>query len=59
MEEDSGTFKILLGKPTGKRPLQGLSINRSTILEFILKKWVSVQGIGLIQLRVRIFGELL
>ena len=32
MEEDRSAFKILTGKPTGKRPLGG------TILEWTLKK---------------------
>ena len=39
MEEGRSTFKILIGKPTGKRPL---GRPRSTILEWILKKWASI-----------------
>ena len=33
MEEGRSTFKILTGKPTGKRPLEGLGINARQILE--------------------------
>ena len=47
-------FKIL----TGKRPsLEGVGVDGSTILEWILKKWVSIRGIELIRLRIGIIGE--
>ena len=35
MEEDRCAFKILTGKPTGKR---GLGVGRRTILEWTLKR---------------------
>ena len=38
MEEGRSAFKILTSKPTGKRPLGRLDIDRRTILEWILKK---------------------
>jgi hypothetical protein len=37
MEEGGSAFKILTGKPTGKRPL-GLGVDGRTILEWTLKK---------------------
>ena len=40
MEEGRSAFKILTGKSTGKKPESG-----TTILEQILKKYVSIRGI--------------
>ena len=51
MEEGRNAFKILTGKPTG------LGVDGRTILEWILKKWVSLRGTGLIRLRIGIIGE--
>ena len=55
MEEGRSDFKILIGKPTGKRHL--CLIDGRTILLCFLKKWVSIREIGLIQLRIEIIGE--
>ena len=44
MEEGRSPFRILAGTATRKRPL---GEDRRTILEWSLKKWVSIQGIGL------------
>ena len=38
MEESRSAFKILTGKPTGKRPLGGLGVDGRTILEWTLKR---------------------
>ena len=38
MMEGRNAFKILTGKPTGKRPLGNLDLEGRTILERILKK---------------------
>jgi hypothetical protein len=38
MEEGRISFKILTGKPTEKRPLQGRGVDGRTILEWTLKK---------------------
>ena len=38
MEEGRSAFKILTGKPTGNRPLEGLGVDRRTILEWTLKR---------------------
>ena len=50
MEEGRSTFKILTGKPTvQERDLWGgLGVNGRAILEWTLKRKVSMQGIGLI-----------
>ena len=53
MEEGRSAFKILTGKPTGKRPWGGLGVDGRTILEWTLK----MRGIGLIRLRIEIIGE--
>ena len=36
--EESSAFKILTGKPTGKRPLEGLVVDGRKILEWNLKR---------------------
>ena len=38
MEEGRSAFKILTGKPTGKRPLGRLGVDGRTISEWTLKK---------------------
>ena len=50
-------FNILADKLTGKRPLGRSRYRWENILEWILEKWVSIQGIGLIRLRMRIIAE--
>jgi hypothetical protein len=37
--------------------LEGLGVDGRTILEWILKKYVSIRGTGLIRLRIGIIGE--
>ena len=53
MEKGRSAFKIVTGKPTGKIPL----VDGRTILEWTLKRLVSVRGIGLIRLRIGIIRE--
>ena len=38
MEEGRSALKTLKGKPTGKRPLEGVGVDERTILELNLKK---------------------
>ena len=38
MEEGRSAFKMLTGKPTGKRPLGRLGVDGRTILEWTLKR---------------------
>ena len=54
MEDGRGVFKIFTGTLIGKR--EGLGVDGSTMLEWILKKYVSTRGIGLIRLRIGING---
>ena len=54
--ESRSAFKILTGKPRGKRPLGGPRLGGRTILEWTLKKEVSIQGIWLIRLRIGLIG---
>ena len=58
MEEGRSAFKILTGKPTGKRPL-GRSTRRweDNIRIDLEENWVELRGIGLIRLRIGIIGE--
>ena len=50
---------ILIGKPMQKRLRKGLGVGGRILLQWILKKWVSVLGIGLIWLRIGSIGEYL
>ena len=57
MEEGRSAFKILTGKPTGRDLWEGLGVDGRTILEWTLKRLVSMRVIGLIRLRIGIIGE--
>ena len=54
MEEGRSAFKILTGKPTGKRPLGRLRRRWEDNIRMDLKE---MQGIGLSGLRIGIIGE--
>ena len=56
MEEGRSTFKII-GKPIGKRPLGRPRRRWEDNIRMNLEEIVSMQGIGLIRLRIRIRGE--
>ena len=59
MEEVRSAFKILTGKPTGKRPL-GRPRRRwegNIIMDLEEIGSLSMRGLGLIWLRIRIIGE--
>ena len=53
VEENKSAFKILTGRPIGKRP-SGTEDNVRMDL-----KWLSIRGIGLIRLRIGVIGEFL
>jgi hypothetical protein len=56
MKEGRSAFKILKG--LRERDLYGgLDVDGRTILKWILKKKVSIRGIGLIRLRIGIIRE--
>ena len=59
MKNGRSAFKILTGKPAGKRTLGRSGVDRSRILEWTLKRKVSMRGIGLIRLGIGIIGDLL
>ena len=48
---------MLIGSPTKRDLYEGLGVDGRTILEWILMKWVSMRGIGLVHLRIGIIGE--
>ena len=54
MEEGRSAFKIIIGKPTGKRPLGRLRHRWDDNIRMDLKE---IQGIELIQLRIGIIGD--
>jgi hypothetical protein len=51
-------YRLLLGKPEGKRSLAKPRCRWGIILGWILKMWDGVMWIGLIWLRIGIDGEL-
>jgi hypothetical protein len=57
MEEGTSAFKMLTGTPKERVLSEGLGVDGRTILEWILKKYISMRGTVLIRLRIRIFGE--
>ena len=57
MEEGRSAFKILTGKPTERDLWGGQGVDVRTILEWTLKRWVSMREIVLIRLRIGIIGE--
>ena len=46
MEEGRGVYKVLVGKPEGKRPLGDQDVDRRIILRWIFRKWEGVVGNG-------------
>ena len=54
MEGGRSAFKILTGTPAGKRPYGSIGIDGRTILEWILKKYISIRGIELNRLSIGI-----
>ena len=57
MEEGRSAFKILTGKPTGKRPLGRPRCRWEDNIRMDLEEIDINAGIGLIRLRVGIIGE--
>ena len=56
MEKGRSPFKILTGKPTGKRPL-GRPRRRWKDIRMDIKEIGTIRGIGLIWLKIGIIGE--
>ena len=57
MEEGGSAFKILTGKPSGKRPSGRLRPRWENIIRMDLKEKMSIRGIVLIQVRIGIIAE--
>ena len=57
MKNGRSAFKTIVDKPTGKRLLGRPRHRWEDNNRMGLKKWVSICGIGLIQLRIGIIGE--
>jgi hypothetical protein len=57
--EKSNAYRILVGKPEGKRPLGRQDVVRWIILGWILERWDGVMWTGLVWLRIGTGGELL
>ena len=53
MKEGISAFKMLTSKLIGDKRL---GVDKTTVLEYILKKQVLIRGIGLIRLRIGITG---
>ena len=47
MGERRGAYRILVGKPDGKRPLGRLGRNGRAIIKWIFKIWIGVDWIDL------------
>jgi hypothetical protein len=58
MGEKRNAYRLLVGKPEGKRPL-GRPRRRWIILGWILERWDGVMWTGLVWLRIGTGGELL
>jgi len=58
MEHMRSAYKILVGKPEGKRPLEDLGIDRRIILEWALDKWGGKVWTGCIWFRTGTSGRL-
>jgi hypothetical protein len=57
MEEGRSAFIILIGIPTGKRPLGRPGRRWEDNFRMDIKEIISIEGIGLIRLRIEIIGE--
>jgi hypothetical protein len=52
MGEDRGVYRVLVGKPEGKRPLGGQDVDGRIILKWIFRKLGGVVGTGWSWLRI-------
>jgi hypothetical protein len=59
MGEGRGAYRILVGRPEGRRPLEDPVVDGRIILKWIFKKWDGGAWTGLIWLRIRTGDRLL
>jgi hypothetical protein len=57
--EKRNAYRLLVGKPEGKRPLGRQGVDGWIILGWILERWDGVMWTGLIWLRIGTGGEVL
>ena len=57
MEESRSSLKISTGTPTGKRSLGRPRSRWEDNFRMDIKEIISIEGIGLIRLRIEIIGE--
>jgi hypothetical protein len=56
--EKRNAYRLLVGKPEGKRPLRNQDVGGWIILRGILERWDGVMWTGLFWLRIGTGGEL-
>jgi hypothetical protein len=59
MGEKMNAYRLLVGKPEGKKPLGDQDVGGWMILGWILEMWDGVMWTGLVWLRIGTGGELL
>jgi hypothetical protein len=59
MGEKRNAYRLLVGKPEGKRPLERQDVGGWIILGWILERWEGVMWTALVWLRIGTGGELL
>jgi hypothetical protein len=57
--EKRNAYRLLVGKPEGKRPLEDQEVGWWIMLGWILERWDGVMLTGLVWLRIGTGGELL
>jgi hypothetical protein len=59
MKDRRGLYRILMGNPEIKKPLEDPGVDRRIILKWIIKLWDGEAWTGLIWLKTRSCGGLL
>jgi len=59
MGEGRGVYRVMVGKPEGKRPIEHQGVDGRIILSWIFRKWDVGEWTGLIWLRIGTGGGLL